>query len=323
MRIKKVNSDAIKLYETSQVKLKTAGNTREVQFMAGNNNRCPIQNISKDKYLDKETGEIKEKKKSDNRYQTPKSVRKSINRLMDVIKCNATEPSHCKWLTLTYGDAMTDYKKVYEDGKMFLRRLQRYLNNSEEIFDSQKSFKRITVAEPQGEMHNNSWHLHILLIFDVPAPFIDNEMMAELWGYGITDTHKVYDADGLALYFKAYLSDIEYSEEPVVEGLTDAPENVVVKNVDGWNKKFIKGERLKYYPTGMPLFSASRGMKRPVVEKISNKEAMERVEDCKMVYRETYVIGDENKGNIVDKRYYRKDKKVSDLYQNQDNQTNS
>lgn len=308
MRIKKVNSDAIKLYETSQVKFKMAGNIREVQFMAGNNNRCPIQNISKDKYLDKETGEIKERKKSDNRYQTPKSVRKSINRLMDVIKCNATEPSHCKWITLTYGDAMTDHKKVYEDGKMFLRRLQRYLNNSEEIFDSQKLFKRITVAEPQGEMHNNSWHLHILLIFVVPAPFISNEVIAELWGYGITDTHMVYDAEGLALYFKAYLSDIEYTEEPVVEGLSDEPKNVVEKNVNGWNKKFIKGERLKYYPTGMPLFSASRGINRPIVERISNKEAMERVEDCKMVYRETYVIGDEKKGNIIDKRYYRKTK---------------
>lgn len=32
--------------------------------------------------------------------------------------------------------------------------------------------------------------------------------------------------------------------------------------------------RLKYYPTGMPLFSASRGMKRPIVEKISNKEEL-------------------------------------------------
>lgn len=46
MRIKKVSSDAIKLYETSQVKFKTARNTREVQFTAGNNNFCPIQNNS-------------------------------------------------------------------------------------------------------------------------------------------------------------------------------------------------------------------------------------------------------------------------------------
>ncbi len=54
---------------------------------------------------------------------------------------------------------------------------------------------------------------------------------------------------------------------------------IVVKKVNGKNKKFTNDERLKYYPTGMPLFSASRGMKRPVVEKISNKEAMERVSD--------------------------------------------
>ena len=113
MQIKKVNSDAIKLYETSQVKFKTAGNTREVQFTAGNNNCCPIQNISKNKYLDKQTGEIKERKKSLSRYQTPKSVRKSINRLMDLIRCNATEPSYCKWITLTYADVMTDHTKFY------------------------------------------------------------------------------------------------------------------------------------------------------------------------------------------------------------------
>ena len=128
---------------------------------------------------------------------------------MDLIRCNATKPTYCKWLTLTYADAMTDHTKIYEDGKMFLRRFQRYLNKSEEIFDSQKTFKRITIAEPQGESHNNSWHLHILLIFDAPAPFIENEVIADLWGHGFTDTHKVYDADGLALYFKAYLSDVE------------------------------------------------------------------------------------------------------------------
>ena len=109
MRIKKVNPDAIKLYETSQVKLKTAGN----------NTFCPIQNISKDKYLDKETSEIKERKKSVSRYQTPKSVRKSINKLMDLIRCNATKPTYCKWLTLTYADAMTDHIKVMKMERCF------------------------------------------------------------------------------------------------------------------------------------------------------------------------------------------------------------
>lgn len=95
---------------------------------------------------------------------------------------------------------------------MFLRRLKRYLNNQTDLSDGQKTFKRITVAEPQGEKHDNSWHLHILLIFEDVAPFISNDTITGLWGYGMTDTHKVYDADGLALYFKVYLSDVEYIE---------------------------------------------------------------------------------------------------------------
>lgn len=300
MRIKKMDSKSIILHEETEVKFKTAGNTREVQFSAGVNRRCPIQNISKDKYLDRETGEIKERKKSENRYQSPKSVRNSINKLMDLIRCNATETSYCKWLTLTYADAKTNYEKVYEDGKIFLRRLQRYLNNQTDLSDGQKTFKRITVSEPQGEKHDNSWHLHILLIFVDVAPFIINDTITELWGHGITDTHKVYDADGLALYFKVYLSDVEYTEG-------DENYDVVEKVVNRESKQFIKGGRLKYYPTGMPLFSASRGMSRPMVEKISHKEAMERVSDFTLVYQETYLIGDECKvGNIIDKRYYKK-----------------
>ena len=46
---------------------------------------------------------------------------------------------------------------------------------------------------------------------------------------------------------------------------TDKPATVE-KLVDGVTKQFIKGERLKYYPRGMNLYSSSRGMKKPVVE---------------------------------------------------------
>ena len=104
MRVRKVSSNDVKLYDLTQVKLKTAGNTQVVQFTAGNNKTCPVRNLSQDEYLDKKTGEVKTKKKSENRYQSPKSVRKSINRLMDLIRCNATDPVKCKWLTVTYKD---------------------------------------------------------------------------------------------------------------------------------------------------------------------------------------------------------------------------
>ena len=111
LKSKKVNSDEVFLGEESQVKFKTAGNTREVVFSAGVNKKCPIQNISKDKYVDKKTGEIKERKKTENRYQSPKSVRKSINRLMDLIRCNTVDSIHCKWLTLTYTEIVCGWKQ--------------------------------------------------------------------------------------------------------------------------------------------------------------------------------------------------------------------
>ena len=102
MRIRKVNSVDVKLHNLTKVKLKTAGNTSVAQFTAGNNKTCTVRNLSKDTYLDVRTGEVKQKKKSESRYQSPKSVRKSINHLMDLIRCNATEPAKCKWITVTY-----------------------------------------------------------------------------------------------------------------------------------------------------------------------------------------------------------------------------
>ena len=100
MRVRKMNQVDVKLHDLTKVKLKTAGNTSVVQFMAGNNKTCTVRNLSKDTYLDTRTGEVKHKKKSESRYQSPKSVRKSINRLMDLIRCNATDPAKCK---LDYG----------------------------------------------------------------------------------------------------------------------------------------------------------------------------------------------------------------------------
>ena len=117
-------------------------------------------------------------------------MRKSINRLTDLIRCNATDSAKCKWLTVTYKDVMTDGKQAFLDAKLFLRKLKRYLAKQSDLTNGQKSFRYITIAEPQGERHGNSWHLHILLIFDDTAPFIVNAVIAELWGHGITSTHK-------------------------------------------------------------------------------------------------------------------------------------
>lgn len=74
MRVKRLNSDNVKVADTAQVKLKMTGNTAVVQFTAGVNKKCPVQNLSKDTYMLKETGEIKQKNKAENRFQSPKNM---------------------------------------------------------------------------------------------------------------------------------------------------------------------------------------------------------------------------------------------------------
>lgn len=174
-----MNQVDVKLHDLTKVKLKTAGNTSVVQFTAGNNKTCTVRNLSKDTYLDTRTGEVKQKKKSESRYQSPKSVRKSINRLTDLMRCNAIDSAKCKWITVTYENVMTDGKQAFLDAKLFLRKLKRYLAKQIDITSGQQSFNYITIAEPQGESHGNSWHLHILLIFEDTAPFIENETITE------------------------------------------------------------------------------------------------------------------------------------------------
>lgn len=73
---------------------------------------------------------------------------------------------------------MTDGKQAFLDAKLFLRKLKRYLAKQIEISSGQQSFNYITIAEPQGESHGNSWHLHILLIFEDTAPFIENDTIS-------------------------------------------------------------------------------------------------------------------------------------------------
>ncbi|MDD6812548.1 MAG: hypothetical protein PUD93_11960 [Lachnospiraceae bacterium] len=37
-----------------------------------------------------------------------------INDAMDLIRCNATHPAYCKWITLTYADTMTDMERAMQ-----------------------------------------------------------------------------------------------------------------------------------------------------------------------------------------------------------------
>ena len=60
---------------------------------------------------------------------------------------------------------MTDGKQAFLDAKLFLRKLKRHLTKQNLLSSGQKSFKYITIVEPQGENHGNScmicWAVHL------------------------------------------------------------------------------------------------------------------------------------------------------------------
>ena len=95
-KIKSINPNQLYIAQNVEVSLKLAGNTAQVTFTAGKNRKCPIKNLSKDEFVDLSTGEVKKRQHSENRFQSPKSVRKSINSLVDLIRCNATNSNNCK-----------------------------------------------------------------------------------------------------------------------------------------------------------------------------------------------------------------------------------
>lgn len=68
-KIHSINSNQFYIAQNAEVSLKLAGNTAQVTFTAGKNRKCTIKNLSKDEFVDLSTGEVKERRHSENRFQ--------------------------------------------------------------------------------------------------------------------------------------------------------------------------------------------------------------------------------------------------------------
>ena len=67
----------------------------------------PCRKIDKDHYEDMRTGELKEYKHIQNRSESLKSIRHTLERIRALINSNVTEPENVRWVTLTYAENMT------------------------------------------------------------------------------------------------------------------------------------------------------------------------------------------------------------------------
>ncbi|MEG0181774.1 MAG: hypothetical protein RR657_07770, partial [Peptostreptococcaceae bacterium] len=279
-------TDDFKVNSLDTVRVKEMGNIVELMYSEHSNSKIVIKKINNNEYIDLRTGEIKEFTKLENRACDLNSVRQSLGKLRDLLNTNITDVRNCKWVTLTYKENMTDSKQLYEDFKNFNKRMRYFLSKQG------YKYEYIVAMEPQGR---GAWHAHIVMIFDTKAPYIDNEVMSDIWGNGFTVTKKLdKNIDNLGAYLTAYLGDMDLvdfhslsDEEKNNMKVYDVREIEINEGDEKVSKAIIKGGRLHMYPPKFNLYRCSRGIKKPIITYEREIEAQKKISAGTLTFERT------------------------------------
>lgn len=286
------------------VKVTTSGHITEIQYMSRRNHSQTIQMLDGgEEYLVVRTGEIKKVCKGESRSDNKKGLAKTFKKLRDIINANVTDVTKVRWCTLTYAENMQDTKRLYKDFEAFNKRFQRYVKSR-----GWSKPEYISVAEPQAR---GAWHLHLLYIWqDQTAPYIPNDVFADLWGHGFVRIGKLEDVDNVGAYLTAYLGDVELNQDNLKEvakltgGNLELWRKYSTKETE--DKKYIKGGRLCMYPSNFNIWRSSRGVKQPVVEMMSQEEAEKKVLGATKTFEKTVKITDTEHHftSVISTEYY-------------------
>lgn len=250
------------------VTLKSLGNIKEICITNRYNSSPTILPISKEEYIVLSTGEVKQvQKHAKNRAENIRNLEKTMKNLSDLINANINLNNYnlCRFITLTYKNNEQDCEKVYRDFKNFNKRFKRLMKN--QGYD----FEYIVTIEAQ---ERGALHLHSIVIFKTSVPFIDNKILSEIWGNGFTSVKKLNGKpDILGRYLTAYLSNMPIEESSDIS-LDLLGGNIKETDIDGKNKRIIKGARLKLLPVGVRLYRYSNGIKKPIVKTTTYGEAL-------------------------------------------------
>lgn len=282
MDIKKIDAVQIQGFQNVTV-TRMSDHLIEIQHMAKQNKTNNIKKLSKDSYVDLGTGEIKDFKKTVNRSQGINSLRQTFKKLRYLINNNFTGAPNELFICPTYrGELQTnDHLKVGQDYEKFIKRL-RY------EYKDISSVEAIKVLEPHA---SGNWHMHILLKFpDVNKVFIPFADLNRIWGNGTVTVRALNDVDNIGAYVSAYLSDVEVPEDKAKN--LEGHEDLIEKEVDGQKKKFLKGARLAFYPTGVNLYSKTKGIKYPARIEMTYDDAKKVVQDTTPHYSSSIEISD-------------------------------
>ena len=296
IRLNQKQSERTQIAKSAYVTVTDMGHIVEVQHMEKRNTTCHIQKIDSDRYVVLDTGEIMEFNKSENRSDNENSLRQTFKKMRYLINSNFKGLPNELHITMTYKENMMDTKRLYGDFDKFMKRL-RYKYKTVSTVDY------MNVVEPQGR---GAWHIHMLIRFnDLESVYVPNSELAEMWGQGFVKIKSLKDVDNIGAYLSAYLADLELDRDfSLTEAMSLNGKELSVKQVDGVEKKFIKGGRLHMYPPGINLFRKSKGIVYPERQEMTYKNAKKIVGSAEPHYNKTYMVEkDDFKNTITFEQY--------------------
>lgn len=135
-----------------------------------------------------------EEEKEKNREKTLRRARQDVRRIVNANVWAYGEHCPPKFLTLTFGDNVTDLDVAHYEFKKFIQRLN-YL-----VFGVKKAILKYT-AVPQFQ-ERGAVHYHVVL-YNMPYTKVD--IIEKVWGKGWVWINKIDDVDNVGAYITKYM----------------------------------------------------------------------------------------------------------------------
>ncbi len=242
-----------------------------------------FKRISKDSYVNIETGEVFEYKRSTKKTDNIFAVKRSLNKIRTLVlnNFNAFEGF---FITLTYHEPMFDFDIVAKDFAKFYDKLKYYY--------SSYRFDYLRLIEPQ---ESGSWHIHIVIksAIENQQIKITESVILKAWKFGSVKVSQIYDTEGLAKYLGTYNNS---------------------NNKKVTSKTMEKQNRWHYYPPGVKIFTKSKGIKYPDEVAMSYGTAKEILHDYELVSEPVSYCTINDSGKVVNIVSYESHKRKNKLH---------
>lgn len=212
-----------------------------------------IRRIDKTQYVDIDTGEVKTYKskntKTSSRKNNPNSLARTGRNAKEMMICNFVDKKQTQYITLTYKEAMYDYKQATNDFKAFVKKIRRTYCK-----DNKMQYFFI-----QEQHYNDSLHFHCLFYWDKEYPSDMVKNLSTLWEKG-TSIHKPIKENKDILYIATYLVSGHFAKDK------KANKNDFAQSSD--DKGAIKNVRLDNLPAYYRDIKHSKNMLKPIKDEM-------------------------------------------------------